>query len=442
MHRKSCFLIVNILLCLALLPIKAFAIEAPPGIHAKHAILANVETGLILYEEGARERTAPGYLNMIMTALLTLENVPNPDITITISDSVNIDIKGVKNATTASLKAGEVISVSDLIYTLFTKNACDAANALAEHIAGSKEEFVKMMNSKAQEIGCKDTKFTNTHGLDDPDQYTTAYDMYLILKTAINRQGFMDYAHTQLKRITKTNMTDDRYYYTSNYMILSSPDRIVSDYYLKYARGVISSYTVESGYSVATVIKTDNIRYICIVMGATRDETTKTRYNYVDAKALANWALNNYQNINVLKRNEPVAEVPVLLSSVADSVVLVAEEDYSTLLPKDIDVTKLEKEIITDKKVKAPIKKGDRIGEVVFKYNGQEYGRTYLVAQSNVNMSVLLFFMDQITTFLKSKTLRLIILALIALIIFYLIIVYISKQRRIRRKYPRRKRYR
>ncbi|MDP4152313.1 MAG: hypothetical protein Q8865_02570 [Bacillota bacterium] len=440
--------LIAVILCFVLLQpvIKAGAADtSAPSIESKRAIIVNLETNIVLFEEGARERTAPGNLNMIVTALIVLNNVPDLDTMVTINSSVQDGVANDKNALTASLKPGEQISVSNLLYCMFTRNACDAANALAEHVAGSVKDFVPMMNDYVKKLNCKDTNFTNPSGIDDTNQYTTAYDMFLITKAAYTAPKFMDYANIQYKRISATNITDDRNYYSTNNLIVSSPDRFVSDYYYKYARGIIASYTPESGYSVATAVKANNLNYICIVMGGTRNSENKRKSCFIDAKALSSWVFDNYKSVQVLKAKEPVTEVPVSLSSLADSVVLISPDGYTTLLPNSVDENSLQRKIeMKEHPVKAPIKKGDELGEVEFIYNGVEYGRAPLVSQSNVSRSTILFIMHEIMAFLTSIALRILIVAAILLFIGYIIITYLNKRKRSQRRYGGRryKRYR
>ena len=162
----------------------ASAIEAI-DINAKSAILIDPANGDILYEKNIKDKAYPASITKLMTALLVIENAKLSD-TVTASESAFSDLSDAGSS--VGIKEGETMSVENLLICLMVASANEAANILAEHVAGSVDKFVEMMNARASELGCENTHFVNTHGLHDDDHYTCAYDITLIAREAQKHQ--------------------------------------------------------------------------------------------------------------------------------------------------------------------------------------------------------------------------------------------------------------
>ncbi|MBC8535754.1 D-alanyl-D-alanine carboxypeptidase [Clostridiales bacterium BX7] len=419
------------LLLLSCFSTEATALEAVPSVRGENILLVNTNTDRVVYSKNADEKIYPGGMVKIMTAILVLENIPDLDLEITVYDSA---LQGISGLTTAGLKKGEVISIRNLLYCMLLRSGADACNVLAEQVSGSTEEFVKLMNQKAAQIGCTNTQYTNTHGLDDDQQYTTAEDLYKIARYAMKTPGFMEIADTQYKQIPKTNLTGTRYYYHNNYMIVSSSAAKVDEYYYRYANGILSGSTPNSGYCVIASAQKNEVGYVCIVMNSERDAETKQRYSFIDAKALLEYAYDNYSYECIIKEKESVAEAPVELASTTDTIVLTAKENLYSLIPSEIEPSDLERVVTHEQDLVAPIEKDTQLGEVVFRYDGVEYGRMALVAQKSVERSTVLYIIDGIGRFLTSTWFRVGIIALVLLVVLYFVLtIYINRRRRTRR---------
>ncbi len=381
------------------LTLTAGAASELPQLHCEAALVVAPETGYILYSKNDLAKRSPSSLVKIMTALVVLENTDDLSAEVTVSAEAVANLKGLA---TSSLKEGEVMTVTDLLYCLLLNSGADAANALAEYTAGSIPDFVAMMNKRAEELGMSGTRITNPHGGDDVSQYTTAADLAKLAVAAMKNQQLSDIVKIQYKRISKTNKTSgDRYYFSNNALVISSSERRkLEDYYCRYATGLMTGYSAGAGYNVLASSTKEGLTLITIVLGATRDETTKEKYSYTDAIALMNWGYGNFKLAQLLTKLEPVTEAPVTLSSTTDSVTLVSPDAYTAIIPSDVDPSAMSREVTVESPLEAPIAKGETVGEIVFSYDGLEYGRSPLVSQSEIERSFLLFALARISGFL------------------------------------------
>lgn len=398
MMRRLLSLAAAITLLLTL-TLTAGAASELPQLHCEAALVVAPETGFVLYSKNDLAKRSPSSLVKIMTALVVLENVDDLTASVTVSAQAVANLKGLA---TSSLKEGEVMTVTNLLYCLLLNSGADAANALAEYTAGSIPDFVTMMNTRAAELGMTDTQFANPHGGDDASQYTTAADLAKLAVAAMKNQQLKDIVEIQYKRIPKTNKTNvDRYYFSNNALVISSTERRkTEDYYYKYADGLMTGYSAAAGYNLLASSKKDGLTLVTVVLGATRNETTKEKYSYTDAIALMNWGYGNFKLAQLLTKLEPVTEAPVTLSSTTDSVTLVAPDAYTAIIPADVEPAAMSREVTVDSPLEAPLTKGEAVGEIVFSYNGLEYGRSPLVSQSEIERSFLLFALARISGFL------------------------------------------
>ena len=238
---------------LLITPLSGAALTYTPDtfdVHSEAAILVNTDTNTVVYEKNADERLLPASLVKIMTFILAVETWSDLDgTTITMSRAVQDELYG-RDASNAGIMVGETVTLRNLLYALMLNSACEAASMIAEYYGGGDQQpFIDAMNAKAQEIGCTNTHFTNAHGLDDPDQYSTARDMYLITQYAYNmpiyddrpldadskaqsNQIFDVISSTDNYYISPTNMRDKQVVVHTNAMV-----REGNEYYYEYSRG-------------------------------------------------------------------------------------------------------------------------------------------------------------------------------------------------------------
>lgn len=233
------------------------------SIYAPSVILMDADSGKILYEKNAHEIRFPASTTKLMTAILTMENCSLDEIA-KVSYNAVFDVpSGYSNV---ALKVDEELTINDLLHALLISSANDAANVLAEHIAGSIESFSAMMNTKATEIGCKNTHFVNPSGIHNHDHYSTAYDLCLIAKYAKQYDTINQIATTTFYTLPATNKYSkpDRYLTTTNNLLKPENQK----YYYEYANGLKTGYTTEAKDCIIATASKDNINLIAVVLGA------------------------------------------------------------------------------------------------------------------------------------------------------------------------------
>lgn len=208
--------------------------ESTPNVFSPAALLMDLDSGKILYEKNINEKRYPASLTKIMTAILTLENCKLSDVTTVSYDAVMTIPYGYS---IANLQIGEELTIEQLLNVLMIASANDAGIVLAEHIAGSVENFAVMMNEKAKELGCTNTNFTNPSGIHDENHYTTAHDLALISRYAMQNETFRNIVSTTSYKLPITNKyeKDDRLFTNSNALLLFNNNQRSDNYYYKYA---------------------------------------------------------------------------------------------------------------------------------------------------------------------------------------------------------------
>ena len=242
---------------------------------AEEAVLMDADTGAVLFEKNAEEKGYPASITKVLTALVVLEHTSPDEQVIFSHDAVyNVD----QGSSNAQIEAGDVLTVNDCLHALLLKSANEAANALAEHVAGSREAFAEMMNEKAKELGCTGSHFENPSGLFSEEQYTTAKDMGLIAIAAFHNEEFMKiekdlrYTLSGLQRLPEGNIL-----YMEHKMMLPE-----SRFYDARVVAGKTGYTRDSGNTLLTLAKEGDRRLVTVVL------KDKSPYHYIDTSALLN----------------------------------------------------------------------------------------------------------------------------------------------------------
>lgn len=404
--------------------ISAYAAFSPKfKLHSEGVYMVNMDTDIVIVSKNADKRLCPASTTKIMTALVALENIKNFDSKVTItSEAMNEFWSGDPNYTepsNAALEAGQTnVTYWDCLYSLMVCSACESANVLAINIAGSIPAFVDMMNTKAEEIGCTNTHFANTHGLYSEENYSSARDLYLITRYAIdNYPGFMTICDTvsyqmppndkypsgYTKWTTNRMMLDGDLYYEGVHGVKTGS---IYEYY-EYKDGAWDTENPKSG-SMALVTTAQKkgsdgrgYRYMVVTLGAPfYDENgEKSNYSFRDHIALYDWAYSEFVYTNIVKANEQVTQADVYQGKNADTVGVCAAEDYFTLLEKSLNKTTVSKTIKWfDERVPvvAPQKKGYEVGELELKLNDEVLTTVKLVTEKDVELDVTEFYLDKV----------------------------------------------
>ena len=258
-----------------------------PNVSCSSGIIMDIDTGNILYEKNSEKKSYPASTTKLMTALLCLEDKSIYD-TVKVSSSALKDIP--ENATTMNLIAGETISYEELLYGLLLVSANEAANVIAENVSGDISSFTDKMNTKAKELGCTDTHFSNANGLHNNDHYTTAYDMALIAANVYQNSDFRNIIKTTYHVVPKTDLSSERDLWTSNQSLYDS-----NDIYYKYCTGGKTGYTEEAGECLVSFAERNGIRLVAVLYNCDEDKRFK------ESKELFEFAFNNYTYIKPLE---------------------------------------------------------------------------------------------------------------------------------------------
>ncbi len=327
------------------------------------AVLMEPLTGKVLFAKDADSRRAPASLTKVMTLLLAVEAIEGGRLALTdkVVTTENAESYG---GTQIWLEVGEEMSVEDILMSIAVASANDASVALAEHMCGSEEEFVALMNERARELGMRNTHFVNSHGLDTAGHYSTARDMGLLSSEAVK--------HPELLRFTAVYETRIR----GGETWLVNRNRMVTFY--QGCDGLKTGWTAEAGYSVSVTAKRGGTRFVAVVM----DAPTPTD-RFADCAKMLNWAFANYTTLVVAEKGHPYGAVPVHLGHVRE-VEAVAANDQGVLLEKGAE-GEVSREVLLSPEVKAPVRRGDTVGTIVVRRNGTELGRFSLVADRDVS---------------------------------------------------------
>lgn len=392
-------------------------------IAANSAILVDASSGQLLYSKNDRDKAYPASITKLMTALLVAEQ-GDLNKEVTVSESALLDLSAA--GSTLNIKAGEKMTVDNLLICLLVASANEAANILAENVAGSVDAFVEKMNKRAQELGCVNTHFANPHGLHEDDHYSCAYDIYLIAKEAVKHKRIAEIVEMQKATVPKTNLSEERFFFSTNSLLSPYKERT---YLYKYTTGIKTGHTTQAGLCLAASATKNDTSLISVVMGA-KSGPNKEKNQFVETKRLFEWGFKNFKTETVIKSAKPIGEVSVKLAWDRDHVIAAPKEELKSLVPTDFSEEKLEIQTDLPKMISAPVEKGAHLGTAKVIYNGSELGSVELIAADSVERSQLLYIWDTIVNIFCSTITKIILMALVVLAIFYIIFTISYNRRR------------
>ena len=293
--KKAACLILTIIsaVCLGKVDVKAadYWPDAPetlsPGV-----ILMEESTGTILYEKNSDEAHYPASITKIMTTLLALENG-------NLSDMVTFSDDAINNTEGSGIARdyGEQMTLEQCLYGVMLESANECAYAVAEHVGGTVENFVDMMNAKAKELGCTNTHFANPHGLQDENHYTTAHDMALIAQAAYQNETFRIIIGTKMYTIPPTNKHAEETVLRNHHDMLCTYHNANRKYLYPYCVGGKTGYTATANSTLVTYAEKDGMTLICVVMD------TQSPNQFIDTVNLFDYAFDNFQVLNVAEND-------------------------------------------------------------------------------------------------------------------------------------------
>ncbi len=332
------------------------------NLSAPSAILMEASTGKVLYEKDADVSLPPASVTKVMTLLLTMEAIDSGKLKYTdmITGSARAKSMG---GSTIFLDEGESLSAEDMIKGIAVASGNDASVAMAEHLAGSVENFVSMMNKRAHELGMKNTNFVNVNGLDADGHVTSARDIAIMSRELIK--------HEDIFRFTTIWMDSLR----NGEFQLSNTNKLIRFY--DGATGLKTGSTSKAKCCISATAKRDGMHLIAVVMAS---PTSKERF--ADASALLNYGFSSYGIKNTIKKGEILNNVLVDKGD-KSNVNLIADTDFNYLYKKGEDAN-IEKKTLSNERYSSPINKGDTAGTMEFYISGKKIGEIPLVFEENI----------------------------------------------------------
>ena len=343
---------------------------------AKSAILVDNLSGKVLYEKNADEKLAPASMTKLASMLIVMEAIDNGNLKL--EDKVTISEEAANmGGSQVFLQAGEVYTVHDLLKSVAIASGNDAVVALAEKVGGSVSGFVDMINKRLKELGATNTNFVNPNGVHNENQYTTAYDLSLIGKYAMNNETFRKIVCKTSYTLPATNIysSTDRKFENTNELLSSD------NYSYEYTTGIKTGYTDSAKNCIVASAKKDNYNFIVVILGANKTTQTKNE-RASDCITLFNYAINNYKEKTVFDSTQVLKQLEITLSdNTTQTLDILAEKDIKVLTTQNI--SDLMPEITLNDKIQAPILKGSVVGKITYTIDGIVY-TSNLVAGNNI----------------------------------------------------------
>ena len=411
-------LLVTLVLLAGVLSPAAHAAQAPE-ITAGAALLMDAVNDEVLYEKNAYDRMYPASLTKVMTALLVLEAVDEGRLSLdqVVTASTTFTAGLTANGSTQDIRPGEQMSLLDLLYCLLVASANEASNILAETVDGSVSAFVERMNQRAQALGCQGTHFSNPHGLHADDHYTTAHDIYLIARAAMENDTFRTIVSSRSHEVPATNMHKARLFYSTNALLVTWYYR--ESYIYDKAIGIKTGTTDEGGYCLLSAARDGEDYLISVVLNAPileKEGGGSDRRQFTESRELFKWGFSNFERRQIVDTATPLAQVEVTLSK-TDHVLVRPAAQLERTLPRSVKQEDIKQEIHLDADtVQAPVTAGQPLGKLTLTYEGQTLGEVDLVAVSAAERSELLYRLDQIRSFFQHAWVKLIAVVLILIL--------------------------
>lgn len=360
-YMFSVWLILTSVLC----------VQAAPDVSAPSYILMETSTGQIICEQEADVRRSPASITKIMTLLLIFDHLDTGRIKLEDEVITSAHAKSM-GGSQVFLEEGEVQTLETMIKCIAVASGNDACVAVAEYIAGSEEEFVKLMNQKAEELRMDNTHFVDCCGLSDSDEhYTTARDVAIMSRELVTKHPEVyDYTKIWMEDITHVTRQG------STTFTLSSTNKLLKQY--EWTTGLKTGSTSKAKYCLSATASKDGIDLIAVVMAA---PDNKVRFQ--DAMALLNFGYS-VSNIYIDENKEALPSQPVK-GGVEDTVNLSFAGEFRYLDTKGSNLSQIEKTITLPEEIMAPVEEGQPIGEAVYKLDGQRIGGVSIVAAKSID---------------------------------------------------------
>ena len=343
------------------LPLTTSADFTPTNTPAAY-LLMDYDTGTVMVEYNPDEPMPIASVTKVMTMLICMEAIQAGKITF--DDMVTASEYACSmGGSQIYLEPGEQMSVNDLMKSIAVGSANDACVVMAEHIMGSETTFVDAMNERAQALGMNNTHFMNCNGLDEENHYSSARDVAIMSRELLKHDAIRPFLTIWMDTVRNGEFG------------LSNTNKLIRFY--EGAIGVKTGSTSKAKYCLSSAATRNGLTLIGVVLGA---ETTANRFE--TAKELLNYGFSNYKISTLINKNESMGEVKVK-KGVKESVGTLTESDYKKLTGKQ-NTDKIERNVVIEEEIKAPVKKGQQVGKIELMENGKKIGEVKIVAEGDV----------------------------------------------------------
>ena len=372
MKRMICLLLSAVMVFLT----PAMTVFAKPvwpsdtGIQSEAGIVMDMDSQAVLFGQNIHVQKAPASITKLLTALIVVENSNLTD-TVTFSHDAVYDTEA-GSGNKLSLEEGDILSVEDCLYALLLQSSNQSANALAEHVAGSREAFVAMMNKKIAELGCEKSHFANPSGLNDDSQFVTAYDMALIGIAAYSNETLLKINSAKSYSIPATKNNPNGASFAMEHKLLITTNSSDINYFPDAVAGK-TGYTSIAGQTLVTYAVRDGKRLICVTLKST------SATHYSDTIALLNFGFDRFMNINIYEQEKAAAgDSPVTINETAyDASDISMDQNAVITVPRDAAFTDAVRTVETDLPENHP--KG-AVARLVYTYDDRTVGTVYIIS--------------------------------------------------------------
>ena len=369
-------LVINLLFVVSVLA-EDYASDLP--LESNLSIMIDARTGHIIHGRGVHQRAYPASMTKVMTALLLVEGGFDLDERIEHSHDAVFSI--MPGSSHIAMNPTETLTVLEALYAIMLPSANEVSNAIAEFVAGSMEEFALMMTNRAHELGAINTNFTNAHGLPDPNQFTTPYDMALIMREAVSHDIIRHVINTQRHDIPPTELQPEyRVIYNTNRMIFPT-----NEHFNPNIVGGKTGWTTASGHTLTSFAIRADMEIITVIMQAEARGVI-----FSDTNILLDYGFNSFRHTPLLSINSFNESIDLIQRTESDAFVIgqvevVPESNIMLNLPININLDDITRRVLLPDRVSVPIEAGFNVGRVYFEYNGRVISSTPLLTAHSVD---------------------------------------------------------
>lgn len=350
--------------------------------------MESLDRGTVIFNKNADKQTPMASLTKITTAIMVIERADDLQRVCTVTEDELNELKNT-NSSVAGLVAGEELTIEQLLYLMMVHSANEAAVILAHELSGNSVQFAEEMNAYVKKLGCQNTHYVNPHGLDAEGQYTTAKDLAIIIRHALENDLFKQIVGCPTYTLDATNKRPETTYKNTNSLLEQG-----SFYSYAPCLGIKTGTTEQAGYCLASYATQNGYTYLCIVIQGAEGWKTRTASGgntaFNETIRAYKWAFENIRLTPIATPKDKVGDAGVLLGRKKDKVALVPAKEVQALIPQQVDSSSISIELIPESlpnEVLAPIKVGDKIGKAKVLYAGEELTTIDLAASEEVHRS-------------------------------------------------------